>query len=226
MNIRTHYIILTLVVSAGMHAPSAQADDIRPAVATQDINPPQPSQPGTDTPQYFFQIACINCQRGNHGFAAGRIREGVKRLRQEAHHATANGKVALDRSIRELEHLADSLESGAVSSIDEVKAAFGRAQHALAYHYQQRAAQAQSQQNFKQVGQDLQAAADNVAYGLTWVGEGVQTKSHDVVVATRDLGGSLIRGAQADVQQIDAQAKALGQEIKRFGLQVLQPVRR
>ena len=150
----------------------------------------------------------------------------MKLLRQEARHATANGKLALDRSIRELEAVADSLERGAVSSIDELKAAFARSQHALAYHYQQRAAQSQLQQNFKQLGQNLQAAADNVAYGLSWVGEGVQTKSRDVIVASRDLGGSLIRGAKTDAQQIDAQAKALGQEIKRFGLQVFQPVRR
>ena len=115
---------------------------------------------------------------------------------------------------------------GTVSSIEEVKATFARSQHALAYHHQQRAAESRLRQNFRQVGLDLQAAAGNVAYGLAWAGEGVQTKGRDVIVATRNLGGSLVGGIKIDKQHIDAQSKALRLEIKRFGLKVLQPVRR
>ncbi len=237
MNIRTTHIVSTLIISLGMLVTSVRADETQPAgtpplgnspivLKPRPLDLPVVVEPAPNTPQHFLQLACVNCQQGNDRIAAARIRDSARLMRLQLRHATANGKRALERSIRELEALADSLERGTAKSLDEVKAAFARSQHALAYHYQQRAAESRLRQNFVQAGQELQLAADNVAYGLTWVGAGVQTKSRDVLVATRDLGGALLRGAQADVQQLDAQTKALGQEIKYFGQQIFQPLSR
>lgn len=238
MTAKSIHIVLTLAVSASIVTTAALADEPQPSVQPPPVNkspvvltpspskPPLVAEPAADTPQYFLQAACANCQKGNDRIAAARIRDTVRLMRLELRQATDNGKLALERSIRELEMLAVNLEQGAATSLEQTRAAFARSQQALAYHYQQRAAELRLQQKFQQAGQNLQAAADSVAYGLNWVGQGARTKSRDVIVATRDFGDSLLRGTQANVQQLDAQTKALGQEIKRFGLRLVQPVDR
>jgi len=216
MRIAVHLSIVSSVVLLGTLAVSAQTDEILPVTG----------RPSPDTPQYHFQIACLSCQNGNQGIAARQMRNALKLLKQEATRATANGKTALNRSIHELEHLADAMERGKASSIEDVKAAFARAQYALAYHHQQRASESLLRRNFKQAGEDLKAASYDIEYGLAWTGEGVEMKSRDVIVATRNLGNTLIGGAKIDVQHIDAQARMLGSELRRFGGQIVRPVQR
>ncbi len=181
---------------------------------------------GSDESLQLFRQACANSQNGEHHAAARQIRRGVEFLTRESKHATAKGKEALDRSIHELSALADSVESGATNSVDDLKGAFARAHHALAYHYQQRASESWLRRRFKAAGQDLKAASYEVEYGISWVGEGVENKTRDTLTATRELGDSMIRGAKVGAEHVNSQAKNLGQQIMSFGRRVAQPVRR
>jgi len=81
--------------------------------SSRGIAPPVVTTLEPDAAQYYFQLACVNCQSGRQQRAAREIRRGVKRLKSELTHATATGKVALKRSIRELEQLAAAMEGGA-----------------------------------------------------------------------------------------------------------------
>ena len=178
-------------------------------------------EPGFDESYRFFQLACANCQNGEQNAASRQIRRSIELLKREAKHATKKGKQALDRSILELSNLADAVESGATNSVDELKAAFARSHHALAYHYQQRAADSWLRQRFKAAGQDLKAASYEVEYGISWVGEGVQDKTRDTLVATRKLANGMIHGAKVDAQQMNSRVKILGQQIRSFGRQAI-----
>ena len=181
---------------------------------------------GPGMPQHHFQIACLNCRNGDRGVAAREIRKGAQLLREQAKRATAKGKAVLDRSSRELENLAGAVQKGAAVSIEKIKATFARAQHALAYHHHTQASDSWARRKFKQAGKQFKAAAYNIEYGLSWIGEGVETKGRDVIIGTRDLGSALIDGTKIGAGRVKTQTKALGQEIERFGRRIVKPVRR
>lgn len=182
---------------------------------------------GVEDAQFqHFQLACLNCQNGDQGLAGRHIRKGAEFLRREARHATAKGKRALEHSIDELDRLANAVERGTVSSIDEVKSAFARAHHALAYHHQEKASESWLRRRVKDSGEHLQAAANQIEYGVSWVGEGVEDKGNDVLAATRELAKGMIRGAKVDAKHFKTRTESLARQVRTFGRQVVQPVRR
>ncbi len=176
------------------------------------------------TPEYYFQRAWQKDQDGDRQTAGRELRRGIALLKEETKTATANGKIVLQRSIVELENMADSLQQGVAVSAIRLRSAFARASHALAYHYQQRGNESWLRQKYKRAGEDFKAASNNVEYGISWIGERVETKSQDVLQATREFGDALIAGAKSDAQQVRSRVTILGGEIKRFGRRVLKPV--
>lgn len=197
--------------------------EVRPPANEPETVEPAPGEPGFGDSLPYFQLACVNCQNGRHLAASRQIRHGVELLKREAKHATAKGKVALNRSIRELSTLADSVEKGTVVSMDNMKAAFAQAHHALAYHYQQRAAESWLQGRFQAAEQDFKSATLEVADGISWVGVGVENKTRDTLVATRELASSMNHGAKVSAEQVKLQAKNLASQIKYLGRRIAQP---
>jgi len=180
---------------------SARSSD---RVVRQPVGKPVREELAYDESLRHFQLACVNCQNGQQSAASRQIRRGVELLNRESKHATAKGKEALDLSIRELSDLADSVESGAEHSVENLKGAFARAHHALAYHYKQRASESILQRNFRAAGQDIKAASYEVEYGISWIGDGVENKTRDTLVATHKLADNMIRGAKVGADSINS----------------------
>jgi len=215
MKVSSQVLMLSAVASLAI-AVHLQADEVHTGTIT-----------GVEKAQFHhFRLACLNCQNGDRGVAGRHIRQGAEFLRRQAGQATAKGKQALQRSIDELDRLADAVERGTESSIDEVKSAFARAHHALAYHHQEKASESWLRRRVKDTGEHLQAAANQIEYGVSWAGEGVEHKSNDVLAATRDLAKGMIRGAQVDAKHVKTRTESLARQVRSFGRKVLQPVRR
>jgi hypothetical protein len=83
-------------------------------------------------PQNYFQLACINCQQGDKSAAASYIEKGIASLAKRSKSAAVSNKAALARSIDELRYQSRQLKAGQAVSLAKLKAAIGRANHAVA----------------------------------------------------------------------------------------------
>jgi hypothetical protein len=122
------------------------------------------------------------------------IRQGSSMIKLEAASAKGDAKEDLMASVSELAELASDIEKGNITSAKKLNDAFARANHALAVHYHQKAAEYWEQEDAEKSGYALSAAASSLERAAAWSGEQLESGTMEVIDGTRLIAGSLIQG--------------------------------
>lgn len=118
-------VVLATMSVARPHEVMAQRE-LRRLPATQVVINEDILAAFVDEPCRHFEAARDAFVRGEDEQAAHSLRIASAFLRLEAARATANGKVMLDASVRDLQRLAVSIENNQVRAIEALQQAFAR----------------------------------------------------------------------------------------------------
>jgi len=183
------------------------------------------------SPFKHFDSACEHCVKLDHKAVAREIREGVSFLNGETKHARTKGREALQGSAAELTKVAHSIENGKTFTAEQLKKRFARAHHALAIHHHQVAENARSQNRLGDASEALQKAAVNLKHGVSWTGEKLVLQPGAKLIdssrkVTDALVGGTIEGTSRSVKAVGGGIGLLGEQIKRVGSLIKNPIRR
>jgi len=130
-----------------------------------------------DEPCRHFEAARDDFVLGENRQVAQHLRIASAFLRLESARARADGKLALEASVSELQRLADAMEHKQVQTVQVLQQAFARAHYALAGHHCINSAHRccqpaalKDKHQMSQVGHDLNAAAIHLKHGEFWNG--------------------------------------------------------
>jgi serine protease Do len=149
--------------------------------------------------------------------AADEIRQGAAYLTQEAARAPDETKAMLTSAAQALTHLAARVERGEVTSDQELRAAFARADQALATAFQKKAAVARSQKATSELGQDLQTAAVYLEKAWAWSGQRLEAATQAAIEQAKQVGKDVTAAAERALQDAGNSLDALETEIARLG---------
>jgi hypothetical protein len=160
-----------------------------------------------DEPNHHFSLAIEAFMKQDHALAAEEIRKGAAYLKLETLRAEDKGKEALDRSITELEGLADSLSRGEPHTLQDLTQAFGRTQQALAHHHYLKAMVLWTEQKLQLAGKELKKSVAHLERGITYVGREFLEESQDILAKTRDLAKNLWEKATVGKEETEMHMK-------------------
>ena len=149
----------------------------------------QPARPGSD-----FQKANESFLRKDFKASAAEIRKGSDYLKKETEAAGEEGKRMLAASARELDKLADSVEKGAVKSDKKLKAAFSRAEQAIANDYYVKATESWTRKKTKETGEALNSAAEHMEQAVDWSGHTLKAGASKAIKEGREVSAKLVAG--------------------------------
>jgi hypothetical protein len=121
-----------------------------------------------DQPALEFETAQQKFLASEMGGVAESIRRGASYVRAEGSRAKSDDRDALLSVSDALERLSSRVETGKVTSFDDVGSVFARAQRAVAIHHLNLARQAESRGDAGLTGRHLAVAAQNLRQQLTW----------------------------------------------------------
>ncbi len=173
-----------------------------------------------DSVESFFQKARQEYLQKDMKAAAAEVRKGAARLKSEAAAAADKEKKALTASSRELEKLAGELEKGTVKSVKEMDMAFARAYEALATNSRVKSAEAWSKKEYKQAGDDLEEAIDELVKGFAWAGQEIEVGTQKAIDQSKELSKKLKEGASWASAEANKAMKDLENEISAFGRRI------
>ena len=152
--------------------------------------------------------------------AADEVRKGAAYVKSEASAAKGKAKEALTASYHELVKLSGELEKGTVKSVKKMETAFARTYKALATNSHVKSTEAWSKKEFKNAGDDLEAAVDELEKGFAWAGQKAQAGTQKVISESRELSKKLKEGASSASAEAKKAMKDMGDEIKTFGQKI------
>jgi hypothetical protein len=173
-----------------------------------------------DSVESFFQKARQEYLQKDMKAAADDVRKGAAYLKSEAAAATDKEKKALTESYQELEKLAGELEKGTVKSVKEMEMAFARAYEALATNSHMKSTEAWSKKEYKQAGDDLEEAIDELVKGFAWAGQEIQVGTQKAISQSKELSKKLKEGAGWASAETSKAMKDLEDEIRTFGRRI------
>jgi len=198
---------LVVAQSDNTQAPPQSAPG--PAVLNREIA----AAPGEKSEEHFDQARESFLKKDTHAAAIG-ILKGAAFLKFQASRATGEAKKVLTASERELERLAGGVEKGTVTSVQDLRRAFARADRALAEEHLQNAVESWSKKEVDRTGQELKSAADDVELALSWAGHKLNTTTEAAVKGAHAAAAKLTEGAawtRAEVGKgLDAMSKEVG----------------
>jgi hypothetical protein len=171
-------------------------------------------------PEEHFRNARESFLEKNVKAAAAGIRKGAALLKIEASHATGEAKEALTASVGQLERLAQGVEKGTVSSTQELRRAFARADEALANEHFQKATESWSKKEIKKAGHELNAAANDVELASAWAGHKLDATTTAAIKDARAVAAKLTEGAGWTTGEVSKGLDAVGKEIEKLGKQI------
>lgn len=196
----------TLAQTATKQAPPQSGKD--PTVAEEKT-----SAAPVDEPEEHFRKARESFLKKDFNAAAAEIRQGEAFLKLETRDATEEAKQALIASSREVERLAQGVEKGTVTSTQELRRAFARADLALAKQHYQKAAASWSKKEIKMAGHELQAAANDVELASAWSGQKLAAATTTVIKDDRAMASKLRKENGWTADKVGEGLDALGKEI-------------
>ena len=171
-------------------------------------------------PEEHFRNARESFLEKNVKAAAAEIREGAAFLKLETSYATGEAREALGASVGELERLAQGVEKGTVTSTQELRRAFARADRALAEEHLQNAAESWSQKEIKKAGHELNAAANDVDLASAWAGRKLDAATAAAIKDARAVGAKLTEDAGWTTGEVSKELDAVGKQIEKLGKQI------
>ncbi len=148
--------------------------------------------------------------------AAIEILKGAAFLKLQASRATGEAKKALTASEQELERLAGGVENGTVTSVQDLRRAFARADRALAEEHLQNAVESWSKKESDHAGQELKSAADDVELTLSWAGHKLNTTTDAAVKEAHAVAAKLTEGAAWTKEEVGKGLDAMSKEVGKL----------
>jgi len=152
--------------------------------------------------------------------AAAEVRKGAAYLKSEAAVAKGKGKEALTASYQELEKLAGELEKGTVKTVKEMEMAFARAYNALATNSHVKSAESWVKKEYKQAGNELEAAVGELEKGYIWAEQKAEAGTQKVIDDSKALSKKMKEGTSRASAEVGKAMKDLEDEIKTFGRKI------
>ena len=152
--------------------------------------------------------------------AADEVRKGAAYLKSEAAAAKGKGKEALTASYQELEKLAGELEKGTVKTVKEMEMAFARAYNALATNSHVKSAESWVKKEYKQAGNELEAAVGELEKGYIWAEQKAEAGTQKVIDDSKALSKKMKEGTSRASAEVGKAMKDLEDEIKTFGRKI------
>ena len=209
----------TILLMAGLFAILSFQQAASPPMAYsqtgQAVKTPS-AQPGSN-----FQKANESFLKKDFKASAAEIRNGSDYLKKEAETASEEGKRMLTSSAQELDKLADSVEKGAVKSDEKLKAAFSRAEHAIANDYYVKATESWARKKTKETGEALNSAAEHMEHAVDWSGHKLKAGATKAIKEGREISGKLVAGAGYVSEEVDKGLKNMGDSISEFGRKIV-----
>lgn len=170
-----------------------------------------------DEPQHHYTRALGSFLKRDWKAAADEIRKGADFVKAKGARASADTKQGLIASAQAMENVADDIESGAIRSVKELKAVFAGAEHAVAKQHYLKAVKAWGENNAKEAGIELHAAAASLENAFVWDDQELQAGMVKAMDETRRLAGKM----QADVgwakEGVGKAIEYVGKEIEKLG---------
>jgi len=145
------------------------------------------------------------------------IRRAAAFLKLEAARGRLAQLTGLDNSIEELEDLADDVENGIVTTVDQFELPFARAQLSLARFHQDMANITWKRKEYKRTGQELLAAAANLEHAAEWAGHTLDSTAQTTLADARKDAKALIEGSGWTRAQLETTVAELRSETMRVG---------
>jgi hypothetical protein len=176
-----------------------------------------------DEPSHHFGLAHDHFLKKDYAKSAAEIRKGAAFVRLEmARSEGEGGKALADAAIR-LEKLAEQIEGGSVTSVDEINKTLARAEQLLAFHHELKAEKSWQANDYLGVGHDLKAASVNLKNSLKYTGEKVESETDAAIKDANNIGQKLIEGARPEDERISAALDLLGDKIDEIGTKLEKP---
>lgn len=178
-----------------------------------------------EDPKGYFQSARDSFNSKNFDKSAKNLRMGADILRRDAGMAKGAASSELEASAKDLDKLADRIQSGEVRSVDDLNDKVGDAYRSLSnFHYQMaresydrnRAAGAAPGRDVE-TGNYLNAAAIDLESWATFTGHKIEGGTRTAIVETKELAGKLIAGTGKLTEKTAQALDNLGTAIKDYG---------
>ena len=222
-------VILMLIVVVQSPAFGSAIQKGNRAVAETTHNPPPPQATVVEgkiavapahEPEEHFRKARESFVGNNVKAAAAQIRKGAAFLKHEAGNGTGDVKEALAASRQELERLAQRVENGTITSTQELRRAFARADLVLAKQHFQEAVESWSKKEIHETGHELKAAANDCGLTLAWAGRGLEGAAASTLKDARVVAAKLNADAAWTAGEVGKGLDAMGKEIEKLGTQI------
>jgi serine protease Do len=148
--------------------------------------------------------------------AAAQIRKAVELLKGDASQTTGKAKQLLLESSKELEGLADQVQTGTVKAAQDLDNAFSRAHAALANYYQQRALDSWAKKANSDAGQSLKAAALHLEDAWKWSKTSAEKASQEAVDSAKEVSDKIAKGSGWVSTEVSKSIDELGREIGKL----------
>jgi hypothetical protein len=204
---------LVVAQTDNTHAPS------QPAQGPVVLNRKTAATPGDKSEEHFHQASESFLKKDAHAAAVG-ILKGAAFLKLEASRSTGEARKALTASERELERLAGGVEKGTVTSVQDLRRAFARADRALAEEHLQNAVESWSKKEVDKTGQELKLAADDVELALSWAGHRLNTTTEAAVKDAHAVAAKLTEGGAWTREEVGKGLDRMSKEVGKLREQV------
>jgi hypothetical protein len=173
--------------------------------------------PVSEEPQRHFTDAVAAYGRKDYRGAAIDIHKATSYLRLEAYASSGEARQELERSIAQLDKLADSVAKGVLKDERSMAWTFARASRALALDHRSMAAESWAHKEYDKAGYELKAAAHGLESAAGWVSGEAKTGASATVADTRALGDKLAAGAAWTRDEVAKGFDSLGNGINALG---------
>jgi serine protease Do len=184
--------------------------------AVSDTNTQESTTLAEALDRHFQDAQVAFLTKDDHG-AAEAIRQGAAYLAQEADQAPDDTKAMLMAAAQKLTQLATRVERGAVTSDQELRAAFARADQALAATFYKKATASWSQKAMSQLGQDLKTAAVYLERAWAWSGQQLEAGTRAAVEGAKQVGENMTAAADQAIHDAGKSLEVIKTEIARLG---------
>ena len=147
--------------------------------------------------------------------AALRIRRTIAKMQERTKDASDAGRDAINRSVAELESVAQAIEQQRVASVRALDEVFARANYALAQNHLLLAIRAQNQQSRQRIGEELNSAIGHFQQGTQRLRQNIRKDEQELVQNTRHLAGNLIHGVEVTTDEIGQGIRSLGHRLEQ-----------
>jgi hypothetical protein len=221
-------IVGLALLGGGNSCQTEQAESVPEVVVEEEFTDPGDSSVINETWVFFVN-------EPNKGFKAAKthfvaeatqsavfaIRRAAAYLKLESARGMPGESTMLQPSIDELEDLAEDVENGIVTTVDDFELPFARAQLTLAKFHQRLAADTWAKKQYHQTAEELLAAAANLEHAAEWAGRTLDSTAQSTLQDTRALANSLKQdrawqavNVQKVMTEFHEETEKVGRELK------------